>query len=120
MAGPLTETVAQEFPGATVRRVTLRPRNPDHAADATDREVLERFAAAGAPESPAETVVWTETTGRYYRELRIQEVCLTCHGNPDRFPPDLAGTLRQLYPEDQATGYQTGELRGAVRVEIPR
>ena len=41
---------------------------------------------------------------------------MNCHGEPAAFPEQLTARLNELYPDDQATGYQTGQLRGAFRV----
>jgi len=34
--------------------------------------------------------------------------------------PDLKAKLAELYPNDQATGYAAGDLRGVFWVELPR
>ena len=33
--------------------------------------------------------------------------------------PKVVEKLRQLYPEDKATGYKLGDFRGVIRVTIP-
>ncbi len=45
--------------------------------------------------------------------------CLQCHGAPDVLVGGVAAALRELYPDDQVTGYTVGDLRGAISVEIP-
>lgn len=118
VAGPLTDAVGQSVPGATIRRVTRKPRNPANAADMVDLVVLRTLEVDA--ERPEERTLWTRTEGRYYKPLLIQEVCLKCHGAPDTFPADLTAALAELYPADKATGYALGDLRGAIRVDIPR
>jgi len=117
-AGPMTTAAGESFEDATIRRTTLKPRNPANAPDELDRKVLEELAAA--EELPAEHLEWTGGTGRFYKPLVIQEVCLKCHGDPAGFSPELADTLAKLYPEDQATGYALGDFRGVIRVDIER
>ena len=46
-------------------------------------------------------------------------VCLQCHGAPNKLAPGVADALKELYPQDQATGYVVGDLRCAVSVKIP-
>ena len=41
-------------------------------------------------------------------------LCLQCHGTA--IAPKLAEKLSELYPEDKATGYSEGEIRGAFVV----
>ena len=116
-AEPLTEASSADFEGVIVRRTTLRPRNPKNAPDEIDRAVLESLMSS---EEQDILIEWTAEGARYYQPLLIQEICLTCHGDPNTFPPDLAATLADLYPDDQATGYALGDLRGVIRVDIPR
>ena len=117
-AGPMTAAAGKSFAGVTIRRTTLKPRNPANAPDDLDRKVLALLAEAD--EMPAEHIEWTGDTGRYYKPLMIQEVCLKCHGDPAGFSPELADMLMSLYPEDRATGYALGEFRGVIRVDIER
>ena len=42
-------------------------------------------------------------------------LCLTCHGAA--LSPDVEAALAESYPEDHATGYSAGDLRGAFVVE---
>lgn len=50
--------------------------------------------------------------------IRLQEPCLGCHGPSESIEPDLKATLDQLYPEDQATGFAEGDLRGWLWAEV--
>jgi len=113
-----TGAIGQNFEGVTLRRTTLKPRNPGNAPDEIDEKVLKMLAASS--NRPAEHIEWTETTARYYKPMVIQEICLKCHGNSADFSPELRDKITALYPNDQATGYGLGELRGAIRVDVKR
>ena len=41
-------------------------------------------------------------------------VCLTCHGND--IDPELKAQIDAFYPEDRATGFKLGALRGAFTI----
>jgi len=41
---------------------------------------------------------------------------LTCHGDKQTMSEDLLSTLQQTYPNDLATDYQVGQIRGAFSV----
>ena len=43
--------------------------------------------------------------------------CLACHGETLAEP--VAQAIDRLYPEDQARGYQPGDLRGAFTITWP-
>jgi hypothetical protein len=110
--------------GVNIRRVGTRVRNAANAPDATDRAGLDAFAAAiAANRSLPDTAFMVKTAEgtnelRYLRAIRIQEMCLACHGNPDQFAPTVRSVLQARYPDDQATGYSLGQLRGAISVRI--
>ena len=40
--------------------------------------------------------------------------CLACHGS--KIAPEVSDKLKALYPKDQATGYKTGDIRGAFSI----
>lgn len=110
--------------GVTVRRVSDRFRNPANRPDAFESGWLERLdslrAAGTLPVEVIDTVV--EDGGRALRYLRpvlVAEPCLACHGDRAGMQPAVLGLLDARYPEDRATGYRAGELRGAVSVRVP-
>lgn len=51
--------------------------------------------------------------------IRMMSLCLTCHGEPAMIPADVGSALAQHYPNDQATGFGNGDLRGWFWVEVP-
>lgn len=112
--------MASSIPGIQVRRTALKVRNPVNAPDAHDRNALHEFAALPPDQRPSEIVQWTRDSARFYKPLVMQELCTQCHGDPGTFSPALRQLLAESYPDDQATGYTTGQLRGVIRVEIPR
>ena len=109
--------------GLTVRRVSSRARNPLDRPDAFEAERLARFEAAVAggvrPEELSEVV---EQDGvrvlRLMRPIMAGTLCLSCHGDPAAFDPAVKAVLAERYPNDAATGYREGDLRGAVSVTV--
>jgi hypothetical protein len=47
----------------------------------------------------------------------MEAVCSTYHGM--QLAPDLAAAIARDYPADQATGFEPGQLRGAISVLWP-
>jgi hypothetical protein len=110
--------------GAVVSRTALRVRNPANAPDPLQRAVLEQFRdelASGRFELPLEAVF--EVKGgagverRYLRAIPTEAVCLACHG--PSVAPEVAAALARDYPDDAATGFRAGELRGAISILWP-
>jgi hypothetical protein len=50
--------------------------------------------------------------------IKLQPQCLMCHGPVNQIGDDVKQKLSVLYPNDEATGFQDGELRGWFWVEL--
>ncbi|MBU3071414.1 DUF3365 domain-containing protein [Aestuariicella sp. G3-2] len=106
-----------------VSRTSLKVRNPANTADVWQQSVLEDFAdqqQQGIPISAMEFGEISEQDGdsiyRFMKAIPTQGLCLGCHG--DSIAPEVATRIQQFYPDDQATGFQVGDIRGAFYVEI--
>ena len=120
---PQLAKAASEETGWSIRRVSLRNRNPRAVPDAWERAALEDFdRRAASGESPAtleRAEVVTEDgkqSYRYMRALPTQPLCLNCHGLPEQLSPAVKEKLKALYPDDKAVGYRPGEIRGAMTI----
>ena len=109
--------------GWSIRRVSLRPRNPKAVPDAWERATLEDFdrrAAAGESPATLEKAELVQDSGgavqRYMRALPVQTLCLQCHGAGDQLDAAVVQRLKELYPDDRGTGYSVGQLRGAMTI----
>lgn len=112
--------------GVRLGRVAVpgRERNADNAAAPWQRPALERFAKAVAEGAPAHEQLEVITEGlpdgvalRMLRGIRIEAPCQLCHGRA--IAPAIAEAIGRLYPDDAATGFAEGDLRGALWVEVP-
>lgn len=116
-APKVAETV-HDRTGVTVGRSSLRLRNPANAE--APAWVSAWLAAQG--ERPAEgvaglsEVVATDAgqEARVLLPIAVEPVCVTCHGPQEGLAPAVAARIEALYPEDAATGYAPGDLRGAL------
>jgi hypothetical protein len=117
-------TAAHSGDGVLVRRVANRLRNPLNAPDPSEARELDRWEAqVGENRSASEVVrLVRDEDGRtlhYLRPITIAPPCLACHGAPEEIVPEVRTILHDRYPEDAATGYAVGDLRGAVSVRVP-
>jgi hypothetical protein len=105
----------------SVGRTGLRVRNPGNAAQAWQRTVLEGFAQRLASGTPPEELEYFEVhadgSAHYLKAIVTQPLCLVCHG--EAISPEVQEALGKHYPQDQATGFKSGELRGAFSVDWP-
>lgn len=106
--------------GLAIRRTALRVRNPQNAPDAYERAWLEQAVRQGPAATVRAEVVATDGGYelRYLKPIRLVALCTQCHGTADQIPPAVRAEIARLYPEDEATGFTTGDLRGAVSVRV--
>lgn len=101
--------------GWDVKRVSLKARNKTSATpDTFERMVLEQFDERQVKGEPASGMMFSDVVGSDYRFMKAQGaegLCLNCHG--DSLQPDVKNALAERYPEDMATGYSLGQIRGA-------
>ena len=110
--------------GWQVGRTALKIRNPKNAPDAWEKAVLEEFEkkiAEGAdPKKLAKAAIVEENGKKVFRLMKaipVMKPCLNCHGEKVR--EDVLAVIRKHYPEDQATGFRLGQLRGAFTLKKP-
>jgi hypothetical protein len=111
--------------GWTVKRTSLKLRNAKAAPDAWEKQTLDSFEAEkakGADPAKLERAEIVEAGGiktfRYMKAIpTAAEPCLTCHGSTIAEP--VKAKLAGLYPQDKATGYSAGDLRGAFTLTKP-
>ena len=117
-AQPLTQALAKE--GMQIRRTSLKLRNAKNAPDAWELATLKAFEQRLAKGEAAGKIdaytVNEEGTFRYMKAIPTGGVCVTCHGAT--LAPAIEQAIKQHYPEDQATGFKPGDIRGAFSVQV--
>ena len=98
------------FGQLVVGRTALKLRNPLNAPPTW---------AVGALDGLDSARVFDLGEGRagYLEPIRLEVLCTTCHGAA--VEPALRQRITTLYPAGQATGFSTGDLRGAFWAELP-
>jgi hypothetical protein len=104
--------------GFRVGRTSHRVRSPANVPDEWEAARLQEFltaAGGGVAISTLEFAAVVESDDgpvfRYMKAIPTEEVCLVCHGQ--ELAPEVLDALNELYPEDQARSFETGDLRGA-------
>lgn len=107
--------------GFSISRTSLKVRNSNNAPDKWEKNVLEQFEkrkADGEDPKSLEFMAVVEKDGqrerRYMKAIPIQGPCLSCHGKEIDAP--IIAKLKELYPDDQAIGFEAGDLRGAFSI----
>lgn len=110
---PLTDSMAIVL-NTSIKRVSDQSRNPLNAADS---EELEYIKNQKEKLSHGENVLAEvhESNGKMigYYPILTNALCLQCHGKKDEtMTSETLKKIQELYPYDQATGYDLNELRG--------
>ena len=116
---PLTSEISVKH-GVTVQRLSHKARNPANRAEGREGDVLGIFDQQILSGQPAAPRIERDEQGRavFYSPILLpMDTCLKCHGEPgkDISAADLA-LIRSLYPEDAATGFKLGQLRGMWKI----
>jgi hypothetical protein len=102
-----------------VSRSSDRVRNSANQPDTLDQKIMESFRARLATGESAAALEFIEDRGEagttFAKPLMMDAVCLLCHG--ENLAPNIAASIDRYYPDDQATGFKLGELRGILRVD---
>lgn len=110
--------------GWSVGRTSLKPRNDASAADTYEMKIMASFmariAAGEKPEGLASAEIIEENgqkSFRFIKAIATAEQCLACHG--ESVAPDVKAKIGALYPNDQATGFKAGDMRGVFSLKKP-
>lgn len=102
----------------SVKRVSLKNRNPTMGvANEWQTTVLNDFETRKAGGEDLANLEYTELVDdefRFMKAIPTSAVCLVCHGT--NLNSSVTDKLAELYPQDQATGYSEGDIRGAFVV----
>lgn len=122
---PAIALTISEQTGYDISRTSAQTRNPANTADAWEQGVLKMFEEAlqsGVnPKFMEHSEVVLNADGstdfRWMKPIFIEEPCTVCHGG--NVSTDVKAQLAEWYPDDLATGYAVGDLRGAFTVRKP-
>jgi len=114
----ITEAVSKEK-NASITRVSLKNRNPLNKPNEWQKKVLEDFNARALKGEDIAKMGFAKIINNdgkkqlhFMKALPTKKLCLNCHGSNIKAP--IQKKLTELYPDDKATGYKEGEVRGAV------
>lgn len=118
-AQPITNQMAEEL-DVKVKRVSDRARNPLNQANEEQLKIIEQYKKDLATGKKLKGVL-IEKDGRSIAHfpIRTNQMCMQCHGMPgSEIKPETQNAIRERYPDDEATGYRPGQLRGLFVVEM--
>jgi hypothetical protein len=133
LSGRLMEAMSQSGPAGAIKvcQVEAKAIASDVGKEANvsiGRTGVRLRNASNTPPAWAQKLVADKTETPVFAKLsndhvaallpiKLQAQCLMCHGPSEQLAPDVKVELAKLYPQDQATGFSEGELRGWFWVE---
>lgn len=120
-AYPLTDSLSA-LHDVSIRRASLKPRNPDNRASETESSIIQDYNKRN--HSAVKLIPMAmdkQQTIEYFAPIIVQTQCLACHGIPgkDIRMKDLE-IIKKYYPKDKATGYKAGDLRGIWHITFKK
>lgn len=111
-AGTLTTAAGSDQ--VTVGRSSTKLRNPANAGPQWVQDWLAAQGDAKAVDVQGSSEI-VDGVAHVIRPIQVDPGCLVCHGS--NVAPETLAAVAAAYPQDQATGYSAGELRGALWAE---
>ncbi len=120
-AGPIAQENALSS-GWEIGRTSLKVRNENNAPDEWETTTLLQFEKRKAAGENVKTMEYAETVKvgdkkvyRYMKPIPTAGLCVTCHGGD--MSEEIINKVKSLYPNDQATGFMVGDIRGAFTLQ---
>lgn len=122
---PAVAAEVSDLKGWDIQRTSLKVRNPANKPDAWETMVLQDFERRKNMGEQVSRMEYSEMVSdesgkrvyRYMKAIPVAQGCTTCHG--EKIAPEISAKLKELYPDDQATGFRTGDIRGAFTITQP-
>ena len=99
---------------AVIKRVSDKPRNLENRANADELAYIDYFKKVIASGGEVEPLVKPKNGEvNFYYPITTNRMCLQCHGKPNvQVEVETLTMLKNLYPADEALGYDVNEVRG--------
>lgn len=108
----IASSINTEF-GVQIGRTSYKLRNPENAPPGWMSSVVTEKRA-----EPTAFVGPDGSLGAVY-PIRLAATCLLCHGEPETIIPEAKARIAEHYPDDRATGFAAGDLRGWFWIVVP-
>lgn len=115
---PLTDSLASSY-NAKIERVAVDYRNPRNRAVGFDTDVYMSYSAQLSDGKMVKPKLHSNEDGQtvFYAPIVLKAQCVVCHGEPiEEISEETLVKISELYPDDLATGFSEGDLRGLWKI----
>ena len=112
-ANHLLNNISEEY-GVTIKRTSSQLRNAANTPSDDEQLILDFYASQESlgKECVGEMSV-VDGIYKYYQPIFVMDNCTKCHGiKGETLNKKASKKIAELYPNDQATGYEAGDVRG--------
>lgn len=102
-----------EETGVRIGRTSFKLRNKDNDAPQWAAGFVKQKI-----EQPVDVALPDDGLG-VLLPIRLQATCTLCHGSDQQIMPDVKAAIVSNYPNDSATGFSEGDIRGYFWIEVP-
>lgn len=119
----ILDTLNTEF-SITIRRPSLRVRNPEDEPSDVERKILENYSNQLSNGNEATPIVeaLNDRQVLYAKPIILNNpMCLNCHGQAGtQVSVETQNLIHKLYPKDNAMNHEIGDLRGMWSITFDR
>ena len=121
-AYPIVDSLEAVY-NINVKRASLRMRNPGDTPDKMEAGVIKDYEneiTRGL--TPEVKTILDDNMVHYFKPIIISaELCLKCHGEiGSDILEENYQIIRELYPDDNATGHKLGDMRGIWSISFEK
>ena len=121
-AYPIVDSLEEVY-NTQVKRASSRTRNPGDKPNKMEGEIIEEYSRDLAEgNTPGVKIILDDDKAHYFKPIILSaELCLKCHGQVGSDVLDENyKIIKELYPDDNATGHKLGDLRGIWSISFDK
>jgi hypothetical protein len=121
-AYPIVDSLEEVY-NTQVKRASSRVRNPGDTPNNMEGEIIEDYSRdMSKGNTPEVKIILDDDKAHYFKPIILSaELCLKCHGQPGSDVLDENyKIIKELYPDDNATGHKLGDLRGIWSISFDK
>jgi hypothetical protein len=118
-AYPITDSLSQTH-NASIRRTSLKYRNPNNQPNDLEKSILETYAKEAIAGKALQPMIKHLDNQKiaFFAPIKTNDLCLKCHGKVgETLKEEHHQLIQKHYPTDKAIDYVSGELRGMWSIE---
>ncbi len=105
-----------------IKRLAKKYRNPVNDMSEDESKIYKAYIINHLSKKWSPAMITWNKKGQpvYYNPIVVDALCLKCHGAPGTdIKPEVAEKIAELYPDDKATNFRAGDLRGMWSITFP-